>query len=486
MPLTSHLSPLTSHLSPLTSRLPFTAYHPSEVSFRAMAKKSAIVYACTECGSQSPKWLGRCPDCNAWNSFAEENPPAASSAQPPTGLTSTEPVPLDSVDFEETPRIGTGLDALDRVLGGGMVEGGVVLVGGEPGIGKSTLLLQAADQARVDGPVLYVSGEESPRQIALRARRLGIRSERIRLFAETSVERIVAEIVRLSPALVIIDSIQTVHTSRSPSSPGSVGQVRDCAGLLLGQAKTRSIPLFLIGHVTKEGSIAGPRTLEHIVDTVLYFEGDRLRQYRLIRAVKNRFGPVNEVALYQMHDDGLEEVPEPSALMLAERSESAGSAIVSTVEGTRPLLVEIQALVSSTHFPTPKRMAMGLDANRLSLLLAVLEKRSGENFLSHDVYVNVAGGLELDEPALDLGIIAALVSSQTGKKIPADMVIFGEVGLLGEIRGVSQPELRIREAMALGFRHLVIPYSNAETVHAGKAKVTPVRTVEEFVRLLRS
>ena len=343
-----------------------------------MAKKAAV-FACTECGSQSSKWLGRCPDCNAWNSFAEEQAVALHV----TG--GAAPMPIDEIDTDTTPRVSTNLPDLDRVLGGGIVAGAVVLVGGEPGIGKSTLLLQAAQQLAEIGPVLYVSGEESPRQIALRARRLGTTNSNIRLFSETSVERIVAEAEKLKPSAVIVDSIQTVHTALNASMAGSVGQVRDAAGVLMTAAKRTGIPFFLIGHITKEGTIAGPKALEHIVDTVLYFEGEKFQNYRVVRAYKNRFGPVNEVAIYEMHDDGLEEVPNPSAALLSQRSGAPGSAVLAALEGTRPILIEVQALVTTTHYPSPRRMAMGIDANRVSLLLAVLERRGLANFVSHDI-----------------------------------------------------------------------------------------------------
>jgi DNA repair protein RadA/Sms len=443
--------------------------------------KKAAVFSCTECGSQSPKWLGRCPDCNAWNSFAEEQP--AVVAHPTALSAAATPLPIDAVEGDVAPRISTRIGSLDRVLGGGLVLGAVTLVGGEPGIGKSTLLLQAAQELAHEGTVLYVSGEESPRQIAMRARRLGTTNARIHLFPETSVERIIAATESMRPAAVIVDSIQTVYTSSNASTPGSVGQVRDSAGVLMTAAKRLSIPIFLIGHITKEGTIAGPKSLEHIVDTVLYFEGDRFQNYRVVRAYKNRFGPVNEVAIFEMHDDGLAEVANPSAALLSQRSQSPGSAVVIAVEGTRPLLIEVQGLVSPTHFPSPRRMAMGLDANRVSLLLAVLEKRIGGNFLEHDVYVNLAGGLQVDEPAIDLGIVAALLSSQRNAPIPYDLALFGEVGLLGEIRSVSQADLRAREAAALGFRRVIVPQSNAAEIRAD-VDVIPVRRVEEFAGAL--
>jgi DNA repair protein RadA/Sms len=444
-----------------------------------VAKKATTIYACVQCGSQATKWLGRCPDCNAWNSFAEET---HASGAPPSS--STVPVGIADIDGQDAPRISTSIAALDRVLGGGLVFGAVTLVGGEPGVGKSTLLLQAAEKLAHRGTVLYVSGEESPRQIALRARRLGTANENIRLFAETSVERIVAETEQTKPVAVIVDSIQTVHTSTNDSTPGSVGQVRDSAGILMTAAKRLSIPIFLIGHITKEGTIAGPKSLEHIVDTVLYFEGEKLQDFRVIRAHKNRFGPVNEVALFEMHDSGLAEVPNPSAALIAQRSGAPGSAVVAAIEGTRPILIELQALVSRTNFPSPRRMAVGIDANRVSLLLAVLEKRNG-SFVSSDVYVNLAGGLQVAEPAIDLGIIAALASSQKGVAIPHHTVVFGEVGLLGEIRSVSQPDARAREAAALGFRRVIVPRANAADIKAD-IEVSGVARVEEFLKLLGS
>ena len=448
-----------------------------------MAKKAAV-FSCTECGSQSPKWLGRCPDCNAWNSFAQED--VASAAPQPYAMGGAgAPMPIDAIGADVAPRISTNLPNLDRVLGGGLVLGAVTLVGGEPGVGKSTLLLQAAEELARNGRVLYVSGEESPRQIAMRARRLGTTNANIHVFTETSVERIIAEIEKMHPAAVIIDSIQTVYTASNSSTPGSVGQVRDSAGALMTAAKRSSIPIFLIGHITKEGTIAGPKSLEHIVDTVLYFEGEKFQNYRVVRAYKNRFGPVNEVAIYEMHDDGLEEVPNPSAALISQRSSAAGSAILAALEGTRPLLIEVQALVSQTHFPSPRRMAMGLDANRVSLLLAVLERKSGGNFLAHDIYVNLAGGLQIDEPALDLGVIAAVLSSQRNRPIAFDVVLFGEVGLLGEIRSVSQADLRAREAAALGFRRVIVPQSNAAEIRAD-VEVIAVKRVEEFAEVLFS
>jgi len=394
------------------------------------------------------------------------------------------PMPIDAIDFDTAPRVSTTIPSLDRVLGGGLVIGAVTLVGGEPGIGKSTLLLQVAEHLAEGGTVLYVSGEESPRQIAMRARRLGTTNASIRLYTETSVERILAEVEKLRPVAVIVDSIQTVHTATNNSMPGSVGQVRDSAGVLMAAAKRLSIPIFLIGHITKEGTIAGPKTLEHIVDTVLYFEGEKFQNYRVVRAYKNRFGPANEVAIFEMHDDGLEEVPNPSAALISQRSQSAGSAILAAVEGTRPLLIEVQTLVSPTHFPSPRRMAMGIEANRVSLLLAVLDRvKDAGAFAQQDIYVNVTGGLQIDEPALDLAVIAAALSSQRNTPIRHDLALFGEVGLLGEVRSVSQPDLRAREAAALGFRRMIVPHSNATEIRAD-VDVIPVRRVEEVASAL--
>jgi len=444
-----------------------------------VAKKATTIYACVECGNQATKWIGRCPECHAWNSYAEEESQSSAAVK-----TSSAAIGIAEIDGDEAPRVSTRIPALDRVLGGGLVFGAVTLVGGEPGVGKSTLLLQAAQKLAEGGLVLYVSGEESPRQIALRARRLGTAHPNIRLFAETSVERIIAEAEKTKPVAVIVDSIQTVHTSTTDSTPGSVGQVRDSAGILMTAAKRLSIPIFLIGHITKEGTIAGPKSLAHIVDTVLYFEGQKLQDFRVIRAHKNRFGPVNEVALFEMHDSGLIEVPNPSAALIAQRSGAPGSAVVAAIEGTRPILIELQALVSRTNFPSPRRMAVGIDANRVSLLLAVLEKKNGGgSYLSSDVYVNLAGGLQVDEPAIDLGIIAALVSSQKGVAIAHDTVVFGEVGLLGEIRSVSQADARAREAAALGFRRVVVPRANAADIHTD-IEIHGVSRVEDFLNVL--
>lgn len=443
-----------------------------------MAKRPVVVYSCIECDAQSPKWLGRCPDCGSWNSFEESRTPQAVGPAAAQG-SGAAAISIPDVSIVDFPRETSGLVQLDRVLGGGIVPGGVTLIGGEPGIGKSTLLLQVAKAIAARGPVLYVSGEESAAQIAMRARRLDAAVEGIMLMAETSVERIVAEMESMRPAAVIIDSIQTMQSASSTSAPGSISQVRDSAGNLLAAAKRTAIPLFLIGHITKEGTIAGPKTLEHMVDTVIYFEGDRFQDARLIRAFKNRYGPVGEIALFSMHDVGLEEIPNPSQALLEHRTGAAGAAVVASVEGTRTLLVEIQALVVPSHFPSPRRMATGVDANRLHILLAVLERRTGYSFVNKDVYVNVVGGLDLDEPALDLGIVAAVLSSGTDRPLPWQLAVFGEVGLLGDVRSVSRADDRAREVAALGFTTLVLPKSCVAGVRAD-LDLRPIASLEQL------
>jgi len=447
-----------------------------------MPKTETPVFTCAECGYESKKWLGRCPDCDGWNTFASgmSLPPPA-----PSGPSDGEsPRPLPEISADDRPRFSSGLTDFDRVLGGGIVPGGAVLLGGEPGIGKSTLLLQVAEGlARSVGPVLYVSGEESARQIRLRGDRLGAGSERLFVLVETSVERILAAADRIRPVALIIDSIQTVSTAILPTGPGSLGQVRESANRLIGWSKRTSVPLFLIGHVTKEGSIAGPKTLEHAVDTVLYFEGERFHQHRVVRAHKNRFGPVHEIGLFEMAEKGLVEVANPSAILLAQRSiGSPGAAVLATVEGTRPLLVEVQALVSSSRLATPRRLGLGLDSNRISVLLAVLEKKSGLSLLDHDVYVNVAGGLDVDEPAADLAVVASLVSSFRNRAIGEGTIVFGEVGLLGEVRAVGDAEMRIREGVSLGFSRAIFPAGNAaELERFDGIDRQPVKRIEELL-----
>jgi DNA repair protein RadA/Sms len=438
--------------------------------------KPKTVFVCQECGAQSAKWLGRCPECGAWNSLVEERPvPAAvvaGAVEKRYALAGAAgPQLYADIDTVVAERLSTGVGEFDRVLGGGVVPGSLVLIGGEPGIGKSTLLLQAASHfARSVGPVLYCSGEESEHQIKSRGERLGVERAPLYILAETCLERILEEIGRLKPSFVIVDSIQTVFSLKFQSAPGSIGQVRESATQLLFAAKGQNIPTFLVGHVTKDGSLAGPKALEHIVDTVLYFEGEKHHAHRVVRAVKNRFGAVSELGVFEMTGAGLRAVPNPSQLFLAERAGNApGSAVLCCVEGSRPLLVEVQALVSTSTYGNARRTASGLDPNRLSLLLAVLEKRAGLNLIAEDVFVNVAGGMTVDEPAADLAIIAAVASSVRNRSIRAGTAVFGEVGLAGEIRGTSQASLRLREAAQMGFTRCVVPEVNAgpREPHAG-------------------
>jgi DNA repair protein RadA/Sms len=432
--------------------------------------KNKSVFACQECGAQSSKWLGRCAECGAWNSLVEERavpdaaPGAAAghAAQRYALAATAGPQLYADIDTVVAERISSGIDEFDRVLGGGVVPGSLVLIGGEPGIGKSTLLLQAAAHfAQAVGPVLYCSGEESEHQIKSRGERLGIAKAPLYILAETCLERILEEIARLRPAFVIVDSIQTVFSLRFQSAPGSIGQVRESATQLLFAAKGQNIPTFLVGHVTKEGSLAGPKALEHIVDTVLYFEGEKHHAHRVVRAVKNRFGAVSELGVFEMTGKGLRPVANPSQLFLAERPPDApGSAVLCCVEGSRPMLVEVQALVSTSTFGNASRMASGIDRNRLSLLLAVLEKRAGLNLLGEDVFINIAGGITVDEPAADLGVVAAVASSLRNRPIKRGTAVFGEVGLAGEIRGISQASLRVREAAQMGFTRCVAAQGN--------------------------
>jgi len=431
-------------------------------------------FVCQGCGHQSPRWLGRCPDCGRWNGFKEERLPAAAHGRSPVvGAASSKPIPIDEIEVIGENRTRSGIGEFDRVLGGGVVPGSVILIGGDPGIGKTTLLLQALPRLVGSGQkVLYVSGEESPQQIKLRGDRLGVQSPCLYILAETSLEEIFKAVQDVQPSALVVDSIQTVSTDQITSAPGSVSQVQEVAVQLMGFAKRSGVPVFLIGHVTKEGAIAGPRLLEHIVDTVLYFEGDKGHTYRILRAVKNRFGSTNEIGVFEMKDTGLEEVGNPSQLFLAERPEmSTGSIVVSSLEGSRPILVELQALVSPTGYSLPKRMANGVDLNRVSLLLAVMEKRLGMHLAGQDVYVNVVGGMRIDEPAIDLGIVMAVTSSLRERPIDHRTVAMGELGLGGEVRAVSQAELRIREAAKMGFRRCLLPERNLE-------RLDPVNGIE--------
>jgi DNA repair protein RadA/Sms len=421
-------------------------------------------FVCQQCGFESAKWMGRCPDCGEWNSLVEtlEAPPAHAQARGGRAHESyARAVPLSHVETIAQGRLSTGTSEMDRVLGGGVVAGSLILVGGEPGIGKSTLMAQVAGDVALrerDRPVIYVSAEESAQQVKLRADRLGIQTERLLLLPETDLHGVISAVEQLRPALVIVDSIQTVALPEITSAPGSISQVRECTMQLMRLAKREQVPIFLIGHVTKEGTVAGPRSLEHIVDAVLYLEGERFHTYRLLRGVKNRFGATNEVGVYEMRDEGMVDVSNPSAIFLSERGEHAtGSAVVVSMEGTRPLLVEVQALVTTTSYGTPRCTTNGVDTSRVQMLLAVLGKRVGLALSNQDVYLNVAGGFTLSEPAVDLGVAAAVASSFRERRVPSDVALLGEVGLGGEMRAVTRAGARVREAAKLGFRRCVLP-----------------------------
>jgi len=441
--------------------------------------RARTVYLCQQCGSQSHRWLGRCPDCGAWNSFVETKESLTGS--PVSSVAPAKaPVPLTEVDSEGFSRVGLSMGEFTRVLGGGIVPGSLVLLGGEPGIGKSTLLLQLCSELAAGGPVLYVSGEESAQQIKMRAMRLGVKGDKLLVLAETSLAQIAECIENLLPRLVVIDSIQTAYSDELESAAGSVGQLRECTLRLMHVAKATHVPVFLVGHVTKEGAIAGPRVLEHIVDTVLYLEGERFQSYRLLRAVKNRFGSTNEVGVFEMREDGMVEVPNPSEVFLSERSSGVGSTVVVTLEGTRPILLEIQALTSATSFGLPRRTPNGVDFNRLLMLTAVLSKRVGLRLGDQDLFVNVVGGFQVDEPAVDLGVALAIVSSIRNMPVPMDMVVVGEIGLSGELRAVTQVEKRLNEAAKLGFRRCLLPKSALRSLHGTRdIEVIGLRTVEE-------
>jgi len=426
--------------------------------------KARSQYSCLECGGISPKWLGQCPHCNAWNTLQEgvaEEKGAARNRF--AALAPTQGVQmLGAVATGEISRMSTGIDEFDRVLGGGLVAGAVVLIGGDPGIGKSTLLLQTLASLAGARPVLYVSGEESAGQVALRARRLGLDAQELPMLAEISLERILATIENTRPGVVVIDSIQTLYSEQLQSAPGSVAQVRECAAQLTRLSKQLGVAVVMIGHVTKEGTLAGPRVLEHIVDTVLYFEGDTHSSYRLVRAFKNRFGAVNELGVFAMTDRGLRGVSNPSALFLSQHAQQvAGACVLVTQEGTRPLLVEIQALVDSAHVPNPRRLSVGLEQNRLAMLLAVLHRHAGLALFDQDVFVNAVGGVRIGEPAADLAVILSVVSSLKNRPLPAGLAVFGEIGLAGEIRPAPRGQERLREAAKLGFSRALIPRANA-------------------------
>ncbi|MBI3272106.1 MAG: DNA repair protein RadA [Planctomycetes bacterium] len=451
--------------------------------------KPRFLYVCRACGHQSAKWLGRCTECGEWGGMQEERVGGVTSsgggpARAVGGAAGSDPagrpVPLAEVTGDETPRRPTGLVEFDRVLGGGIVRGSVVLIGGDPGIGKSTLLLQIAERAsRAGSPVLYITAEESITQTRLRAERLGVRGDKLLVASETDLDAITSHLETLAPALAVIDSIQMIHKDDVPGAPGTVSQVRECTAQLVALAKRRGVALFVIGHVTKEGAIAGPRTLEHLVDTVLYFEGDRYQSFRILRAVKNRFGSTNEVAVFEMRQEGLAEVANPSSYFLAGRTGNpAGSMIVPGVLGTRTILVEIQALTARANYGMPARKVSGVDPNRVAMILAVLERRGGLSLGSEDVFVNATGGVEIDEPAADLGIAAAIASSFRDRPGPAATVWIGEVGLGGEVRGVSQVGLRVQEAARLGFRQAIVPAEASVGLSAPQGlTLVPVPTV---------
>jgi DNA repair protein RadA/Sms len=446
--------------------------------------KSNTTFICQSCGFQSRKWLGKCPECGEWNSLVEERVVTTKKGAGRNGFRLREPkaVAYTEIESQDDVRVSSGVTEFDRVLGGGIVPGTLVLLGGDPGIGKSTLLLQVADKLSATGViVLYVSGEESERQIKLRGERLRVDAPNLLLLPETNLENIFREIERLQPGAIIVDSIQTTFSSDIESAPGSISQIREVAAQFLMLAKTRGIPVFLIGHVTKEGSIAGPRALEHIVDTVLYFEGERHHNHRIVRATKNRFGAANEVGIFEMTSTGLRPVANPSQMFLAERpADAPGSVVTACMEGTRPMLVEIQALVSSSKYGTGRRMTQGVDQNRVALMIAMLEKRAGMQLLGDDVFVNIAGGLEVDEPAVDLGLVTAIASSFRNQPIDAHTAVFGEVGLTGEVRGAMQAAVRAREAQALGFKRIVMPASNTSGLEKLLGlRVVGVRSVEE-------
>ena len=450
-----------------------------------MAKKRNV-FVCQQCGAQSPKWLGRCAECGEWNSLVEERA-QADEGPARRNFDRHPPVSVAAIEADDEPRLCTGIDEFDRMLGGGIVPGSGVLIGGDPGIGKSTLLLQVCDAiSRTGGQALYVTGEESLKQIRLRAERLGSLSANLMVLAETNLDVIADHVQQLHPRVFAIDSIQMVYKPELGSAPGSVAQVRECAAEMIYLAKRIAVPLFIVGHVTKEGLVAGPRTLEHIVDTVLYFEGDRFQAFRILRAVKNRFGATNEIGVFEMQAGGLQPVSNPSELFLSDREGIAfGSVVVPCMEGTRSLLVEVQALTARATFGTPERKVTGADRNRLAMLLAVLDKRAGLQIGAQDVFVNIVGGVRVEEPAADLSLALAVASSFRERPIPQDVVVTGEVGLGGEIRGVTQIDLRLKEAEKLGFKRAVIPDESVKAVSAERQiELIPAKSLTDVVEML--
>ena len=448
--------------------------------------KNKTVFVCSSCGYESPKWLGKCPACNEWNTFYEEKVVSSSKGSVGKSKEIAKPIELNKIEGKTDLKISTGFNELDRVLGGGLVNGSLILLGGEPGIGKSTLILQICDKIKTDGKILYISGEESGKQIKLRADRLGVKKDNLLFLSETNIENIESNILSITPKLVIIDSIQTMFSEEITSAPGSVSQVREITARIMRTCKENSITTILIGHVTKDGNIAGPRVLEHMVDTVLYLEGERYFSYRMLRGVKNRFGLTNEIGMFEMQNEGLVEITDPSKVLISDSGENpAGSVIIATIEGTRPLLVEFQALTTPTVYGLPRRTANGIDYNRLAVLIAVLEKKVGINLGNQDVYLNVVSGLKINEPAIDLGIIAATVSSFKNIPIDKKTVVLGEVGLTGEIRSVNLIEKRIKEAEKLGFKKCIIPESNKKLLKESyKLDIIGVSNVNEAMRTL--
>ena len=451
--------------------------------------KNKSVYVCQECGANFAKWQGQCPSCQAWNSMEESIPESSVSANRFSGVAKAAPrQKLSAINVEDSERISTRIAEFDRVLGGGLVEAGVVLIGGDPGIGKSTLLLQTLASLSIEGvSVLYVSGEESASQIASRAQRISMLAPDLEVLPEIQLEKIMATIETATAKVVVIDSIQTIYSDALSSAPGSVAQVRECAAQLTRLAKSTGVSLILVGHVTKDGHLAGPRVLEHIVDTVLYFEGDTHSSFRLVRAIKNRFGAVNELGVFAMTDKGLKGVSNPSALFLSQHTEVVpGSCVLVTQEGSRPLLVEIQALVDTSHVPNPRRLAVGLEQHRLAMLLAVLHRHAGIGCFDQDVFLNAVGGVKITEPAADLAVLMAIQSSIKNKALPKDLVIFGEVGLAGEIRACPRGQERLKEAAKLGFKKAIIPKANAPKGNIVGFDVYPVERIDQAIDLLRN
>jgi len=452
-------------------------------------KASKTIFCCQACGYQTPKWMGKCPDCGGWQTFVEEVQVAKSTQRAVRSLSSlqTKPVPIDSIELEQDDRLLTGIGEFDRVLGGGLVPGTLVLIGGDPGIGKSTLMLEALHGiAREGRKVLYVSGEESIQQMRIRSQRLSAVSSDLLVVSENDLESILLMIESVQPDVIVIDSIQTMFSPDLTSAPGSVTQVRESTVRLMLMAKKTGVPVFLVGHVTKDGVIAGPRLLEHMVDTVLYFEGDSNHVFRILRAVKNRFGSTNEIGVFEMNENGLSEVANPSAAFLSERPANVpGSVVTASMEGTRPILVELQALVSSTSFGNPRRTILGIDHNRVALLVAVMEKKLGMHLMGHDIFINVAGGVKVDEPAIDMGIVSAVASSFLDRSIPKGTITFGEVGLTGEVRAIGHVETRIAEAKKMGFARCLVPQSNLKRMTKVKEiEIIGVKTISEAIEEL--